>query len=157
MALAAALVACAALARAVLAGAPPACSVVMRDCTAASPRAGVYNASGSALRDRTKSQLDRAQRRIDSAMQSDGGALKLDRVEIEGEREAAVDKVKSAFEKSLPQPLRIGIEEWVRDDGARCTVNHDCRGIFCAAVCTNGVGSMGNNRAGPGGFSIIQR
>jgi hypothetical protein len=136
----------------------PACSMVMRDCTAAQQTLAVPRAPSNALRDRTKAQLDRAQRRVDAARQSEGGsALKLDRVEIEGEREATGDAVKSAFERNLPALPRSGIEEWVRDDGARCTVNHDCRGIFCMAVCTRGAGSMGNNAGGPGGFSVIQR
>jgi hypothetical protein len=130
------------------------CSVVLLDCTqretatASTPLPARKNAA-------VKERLDANRARLASANspESSGGSQVLHSVVVEGQAEpAAGDAVKNAFNRNLPAPKRAGIEHWVRDDGARCMVDHDCRGIFCSAVCTVGDGSMGNQR--PGGFSL---
>jgi hypothetical protein len=79
------------------------------------------------------------------------GTRKIDRVEVEGARLEQRDEVKDAFERNLPPPKKTGVEEVVLDNGARCTINHDCVGLFCTTLCTAGNGTLGNQI--PGGIS----
>jgi hypothetical protein len=80
----------------------------------------------------------------------------VERVEVEGLRPQQRDEVKEAFDRNLRQPGKTGVETYVRDDGARCTVNHDCRGPGCAVLCTGTQETMGNRKM-PDGINLIQR
>jgi hypothetical protein len=128
------------------------CSVIMVDCVQTAPPAQLR--APAKAPSPLKQQLDAGRVRLarpPSAVAQD--AQSLGAIVIEGQSELSPrDPVKSAFERHLPAARRSGVENWVRDDGARCTVDHDCRGIFCAVMCTAADGSMSNHR--PGGFSL---
>jgi hypothetical protein len=130
------------------------CSVVLLDCA---QRETVTAGTPSLARKQAtvKERLDANRARLANANSPESSSVSqaLHSVVVEGQAEpAAGDAVKNAFNRNLPAPKRTGIEHWARDDGARCMVDHDCRGVFCSAVCTAGDGSMGNQR--PGGFSV---
>lgn len=127
------------------------CSVIVVGCVQSAPPA---QAKTPAKPSPLKQQLDAGRARLaqpQAAAQRDAQSLGAIVVEEQSELSPR-DPVKNAFERNLPAARRSGVENWVRDDGARCTMDHDCRGIFCAVICTAADGSMGSQR--PGGFNL---
>jgi hypothetical protein len=128
------------------AGAPICDSVVLscaQQSTALVKSETVSNHQASPL----KKGLDAAQQSLkkNSPTSQGGSAERLGRVVIEEQSLLTTqDPIKQAFERHLPTPKKSGIEEVVLDNGARCTIDHDCIGLFCKTLCTAGNGTLGN-------------
>jgi hypothetical protein len=137
--------------------APPPCSVVKTDC----PQAAKPYVKPATPKQDLDQRLQAGQERLaGTAPPSSGSAQTIGLIVVEGQSEPALGNVvKGAFERYLGPAPRVGTETWVRDDGAICSVNHNCRGLFCGVMCTAGAGSLGNRKLpdGNSGINIIQR
>ncbi|MGL4573960.1 MAG: hypothetical protein ACRCV9_04135 [Burkholderiaceae bacterium] len=145
------------LAGAAFAEPPSTCSVVMTDC-AQGTKPYVRPATPKQNLDQ---RLQSGRERLAGNAQSGSvSAQSIGAIVVEGQSEPVPGNVvKGAFERHLGAAPRVGTETWVRDDGAICSVNHDCRGLFCTVMCTAGKGTLGNRKIpdGNSGINIIQR
>jgi hypothetical protein len=136
---------------------PPPCSVVMTDC----PQAAKPYVKPATPKQSLDQRLQSGRERLGGNAQSGrGSAQSIGSIVVEGQSEPALgNAVKGAFERYLGPAPRVGEESWVRDDGAICSVNHNCRGLFCGVMCTAGAGTLGNRKMpdGSSGINIIQR